>query len=503
MNEIIEIENIAVENMIYEIRGVQVMLSSDVAKLYQVETKRVNEVIKRNINRFPESFCFRLTEREFYNLRSQFATSSENNYGGVRYLPYVLTEQGIMMLSGLLKSDIAVKVNVQIIDAFVKMRRYFANTISSNEMLINYENRILRLEKTLDNFNEKKEMNKIFFEGELYDAYSLILDIFNKSKEEIIIIDNYAGKELLDILKKIEKHIIIVSKNIDDTLKKKYECQYNNITFINNNTFHDRFIIIDKDILFSCGASFKDLGKKCFAINKFDNKEYLIRLLKVLNYISEGLTKEVSINIDFVKKHLADTIYKQAILEGVATTLSDTENIIEGGKVNSMSSEDILKIVNLKHSWEFILNKNVILTPTNYSILCMINKLVEEGFYYNAGTLRTVPVKIGGTSWAPDIPIESDVKDDIRSIVEQRKDNIDIAIELLLYVVKKQMFIDGNKRTSVIFANHYLISKGKGLIVIPTEKVEEYKKMLIDFYESNDDKVIFKFIKDTCYLKIN
>lgn len=135
------------------------------------------------------------------------------------------------------------------------MRRYFASTIPTNEILVNHENRILRLEKTFDNYNGKKE----------------------------IIIDNYAGKELLDILKKIEKHIIIVSKNIDDTLKKKYECQYNNVIFINNNSFHDRFVVIDKKILFSCGASFKDLGKKCFAINKFDNKEYLIRLLKILN----------------------------------------------------------------------------------------------------------------------------------------------------------------------------------------------------------------------------
>lgn len=288
MNEMIEKDSIVIENMIYEVRGVQVMLSSDVAKLYQVETKRINEVIKRNINRFPESFCFQLTNKEIdeMSLRSQFAIlNKSNNMRGqhFKYLPYVLTEQGIMMLSGLLKSDIAVKVNVQIIDSFVKMRRYFANNISNNEMLINHENRILRLEKNFDNFNDKKEMNKIFFEGELYDAYSLILDIFNKSKKEIIIIDNYASKELLDILKKIEKQMIIVSKNIDDTLKKKYECQYNNITFINNNSFHDRFIIIDKDILFSCGASFKDLGKKCFAINKIDNKEYLIRLLKILD----------------------------------------------------------------------------------------------------------------------------------------------------------------------------------------------------------------------------
>ena len=225
--------------------------------------------------------------------------------------------------------------------------------------------------------------------------------------------------------------------------------------------------------------------------------------LKELNYIDKELTKEVSINIDFAKKHLVDTIYKQAILEGVATTLSDTENIIEGGKVNNMSSEDVLKIVNLKHSWEFILNKNVILSPTNYSILCTINKLVEEGFYYNAGNLRIVPVKIGGTNWTPDIPIESDIKEDINNIVNQEKNDVDKAIELLLYVVRKQMFIDGNKRTSVIFANHYLISKGKGLIVIPTDKIKEYKKLLIDFYESNDNKILFNFLKEKCYLEIN
>ena len=210
MNEIIEKENVIIENMLYEIRGVQVMLSSDVAKLYQVETKRINEVIKRNLSRFPDSFCFQLSNEEIDELssRSQFATlNKSNNLRGynIKYLPYVLTEQGIMMLSGLLKSDIAVKVNIQIIDAFVKMRRYFANTISNTDILINHENRILRLEETFDKFNKKKETNKIFFEGELYDAYSLLLDILNKSKEEIIIIDNYASKELLDILKKIDK----------------------------------------------------------------------------------------------------------------------------------------------------------------------------------------------------------------------------------------------------------------------------------------------------------
>ena len=287
MNEIIEKENIIIEEMIYEIRGVQVMLSSDVAKVYQVETKRINEVIKRNINRFPDAFCFQLTRKEIDELssRSQFATlNKSNNLRGynIKYLPYVLTEQGIMMLSGLLKSDIAVKVNIQIIDAFVKMRRYFANTTLNNEILINHENRLLKLEKTFDKFKEK-EINKIFFEGELYDAYSIFLDILNKATKEIILIDNYAGKELLDVLRKIDKHIIIVSKNIDEILKNKYKKQYTNITFINNNTFHDRFIIIDKKILYSSGASFKDIGKKCFAINIFHDKEYLNSILKIIN----------------------------------------------------------------------------------------------------------------------------------------------------------------------------------------------------------------------------
>ena len=288
MNQIIEKENVVIENMIYEIRGVQVMLSSDVAKLYQVETKVLNQTIKRNINRFPIKFCFQLNEEELCELssRSQIVTlNKSNNLRGynVKYLPYVLTEQGIMMLSGLLKSDIAVKVNIEIIDAFVKMRRYFANSISNNEILINHENRILKLEKTFNKFNKKKEVNRIFFEGELYDVYSILLDILSKAEKEIIIIDNYAGKELLDLLKKVNKKIIIVSKNIDDILKKKYESQYNNISFISNNSFHDRFIILDKNKLYSCGASFKDLGKRCFAINEFKEKFYLNEILKILD----------------------------------------------------------------------------------------------------------------------------------------------------------------------------------------------------------------------------
>jgi len=281
MNTIIK-KDTMVESMIFEVRGVQVMLSSDVSKLYQVETKVLNQTIKRNIKRFPEQFCFQLTEKEFTNLRSHFVTSSYNNYGGTRYLPYVLTEQGIMMLSGLLKSDIAVKVNIRIIDAFVKMKRYFANENNSKEIIINHENRLLVLENTLERFKEKK-LNKIFFEGQIYDSYSILIDILNKANKEIIVIDNYAGKELLDIIKSIDRKIILVSKNINKVLESKYSKQYSNILFINNDSFHDRFIIIDRNKLYCCGASFKDLGKKCFSINELNDKKYLDRIIKTIN----------------------------------------------------------------------------------------------------------------------------------------------------------------------------------------------------------------------------
>ena len=286
MNEII-IKDKKIENMIFEVRGVQVMLSSDVAILYQIETRILNQVIKRNIDRFPSTFCFQLTDEEIdrLSLRSQFATlNKSNNLRGqhYKYLPYVLTEQGIMMLSGLLKSDIAVKVNIQIIDAFVKMRRYFANNFNTNELLLNHENRIQLLENTFDSFKEQK-IKKIFFEGQIYDAYSILIDILNKARTEIIVIDNYASKELLDILKDINLKIIIVSKNVDSVLKEKYTKQYKNVEFIDNNSFHDRFIILDRSKLYTCGASFKDLGKKCFAISEFNDINYLEQIINTLN----------------------------------------------------------------------------------------------------------------------------------------------------------------------------------------------------------------------------
>ncbi len=237
----------------------------------------------------------------------------------------------------------------------------------------------------------------------------------------------------------------------------------------------------------------KELKKQIREINK---------KLRQLNYVEEELSEKVKQNIDFAKRHLVDTIYKQAILEGVATTFADTESIIEGGKVNNMTSEDIMKIVNLKHAWEFILNKNVILVDTNFALLCEINKMVEEGFYYSAGKVRNVPVTIGGTAWKPDLPIESIIKEELNQIFNKKLDDVDRAIELLLYTMKKQVFIDGNKRTSIIYSNHYLISKGKGIIAIPAELTEEFKDLLIPYYEGKDEKQIKKFIKEKCYMEI-
>ena len=290
MNEIIELENIKVEDMIYEIRGVQVMLDSDLGKLYQLETKRINEAVKNNPKKFPIRFSFILDADETENLRSKISTSSlENNYGGRRYNPRVFTEQGIYMLATILKSKVATSVSITIMDTFVKMRHYinYNKTFLPHRVLLleeKVDDNTKRINELFDKFDcEDIAKNHIFFEGEFYDAYSLLLDILDKAENEIIIIDNYAGKELLDILKSIDKRIIIVSKNIDDKLIEKYESQYSNITFINNASFHDRFIILDRKLFYTCGASFKDLGKKSFAINEFRDTKYLIKILELLN----------------------------------------------------------------------------------------------------------------------------------------------------------------------------------------------------------------------------
>ena len=235
-------------------------------------------------------------------------------------------------------------------------------------------------------------------------------------------------------------------------------------------------------------------------------KEYKKRLraikkeLGAMQYESFQLTDDVKMNIDLARRNLVDSIYKQAMLEGVATTYSDTETIVNGGRVTDMTSTDVSKLVNLKHAWEFILGEGVASVSTNFAILCQINGIVEEGFSYFAGKLRSVPVSIGGSSYIPPLPYESQVKQDLQAMLSI-KESYDVAIELLLYVMKKQLFIDGNKRTAVIFANHYLISQGMGLIVIPAELVGEYKKLLIAYYETGDD-AIKQFLMNKCLTRL-
>lgn len=289
MNEIMEKE-IDIENMIYEVNGVEVMLDSDLAKLYHVETKRINEAVKNNPEKFPRRYSFVLDNEELSFLRSKFSTLEINGQGKyTKYAPRVFTEQGVYMLATILKSKEAIQTSIRIMDTFVKMRHYinYNNELLPRKFMLleeKVDNNTKRIDELFDKFNPKDIIKKcIFFGNDIYDAYSVIMDIFNSSKEEIIIIDNYASKDLLDMLRDINRKVLIVSKNIDEVLKKKYETQYKNVTFINNNSFHDRFIIIDRRKLYLCGASFKDLGKKCFGIHENNDIDYLNRLLAIIN----------------------------------------------------------------------------------------------------------------------------------------------------------------------------------------------------------------------------
>lgn len=278
-NSIILKENEKIENLIYEIRGKQVMLDSDLAKLYECKngTKVINQAVKRNITKFPERYCFQLTETEYRNLKFQNGTSSLNNYGGVRKMPFVFTEQGVAMLATVLKTPVADAVSMRIIDAFVYMRRYLSGEIGSN-MLVNHEERILKLEEQFNKFSSKR--NTIIYEGKIYDAYSVMLDIFNEAKDEIIIVDNYVNKELLDILREVDKKIIVISNNMNNELIKKYESQYDNTQFVSDNPFHDRYIILDRKEVYVSGMPLKDVGKKYSYINKIEESIFINELTK-------------------------------------------------------------------------------------------------------------------------------------------------------------------------------------------------------------------------------
>lgn len=224
--------------------------------------------------------------------------------------------------------------------------------------------------------------------------------------------------------------------------------------------------------------------------------------LASLGYSSSELSVEVEKNLDFARANLKSNIYDQAVLEGVATTFPQTEEILEKGIVNGMTADDVQKILNLKHSWEFILDKDVVQADTDYYLLCHIAKLVNEGFFSYGGKIRSVPVTIGGTKYVPPIPIESVVIERIDEILSSKKKHIDKAIELCMYCMKTQVFVDGNKRASVIFANHYLIAHGQGLLVIPEKEVPEFKKLLVKYYEGEKIEIIADFLKEKCWRKM-
>ena len=288
-----------IKNLIYTIRGKQVMLDSDVAMLYHYETKKINQTVKRNIERFPQKFCFQLTEDDIENLRSQIVTSSlkKENYGGRRYLPYAFTEQGIAMLSGLLKNEIAVQVSIYIMDAFVEMRKFIATNGQVFERLTSIEYRMLeqnkiltehekKFEKVFDELQKNEKIGfkqSIFFDGQIYDAYNLIIDIIKKAKQKILIIDNYIDDSILKMLSKKNKDVEVViltsqNSNLNKLDINKFNKQYPILKVAYTNKFHDRFIVIDNKELYHIGASLKDLGKKCFAISKIEDDEYIEKI---------------------------------------------------------------------------------------------------------------------------------------------------------------------------------------------------------------------------------
>ena len=234
----------------------------------------------------------------------------------------------------------------------------------------------------------------------------------------------------------------------------------------------------------------KDLNKSIRKINKeligfgYEDKELSLRVLQ---------------NLDFARANMKANIYDQAVLEGVATSFPQTEDIIENGQVNGVSATDVQKILNLKHAWEFILDRDVIQSESNYHMLCHIAKLVNEGFFYDGGRIRGIPVQIGGTNYVPPLPIETVVIERIEEIRKQDKEPIEIAIELCMYCMKTQVFKDGNKRASVIFANHYLIAQGSGFLVIPEKEVPKFKKLLIEYYEGAPLEMIGVFLREKCW----
>jgi hypothetical protein len=281
-----------IEDKILNIRNLQVMIDRDLAELYGVETRRINEQVRRNINRFPESFCFKLTENEWNNLRSQIATSNIER-GGRRYIPYVFTEQGVAMLSSVLKSQTAIEVSIKIMNAFVEMRKFILTNAQVFQRLDNLEIKQLgnddkfeRIFDALDN-KEKSKAQGIFFDGQIYDAYSFVIDLIRKAEKEIILIDGYVDNDVLDMLSKKQTNVNVIlytlpNANINKTDIKRFNAQYPTLKEYRITKVHDRYLIIDNKELYTIGASLKDLGKKCFSFTKMEEEGLIGELLSRL-----------------------------------------------------------------------------------------------------------------------------------------------------------------------------------------------------------------------------
>ena len=283
-----------INNLIYEIRGVQVMLDSDLAKLYCFSqgTKALNQAVKRNIERFPKDFYFQLTKEEDMLLQSQLVTTVKN-----RRLPYVFTEQGVAMLATILRTSVASAISVNIMRSFAIMRKYVTNELGEqkyiNSQVFKNSEDIKNLQEAFKKFEEKKVNNEIYFNGQIYDAYSKIMDIFKRAKNELIIIDGYADKSVLDMIKDIHLPVTLICKN-NCLLKpldiKKYKAQYHNLTVKYDKTFHDRYLILDQEIVYHCGASLNRIGYKTFSINLLNDNEVVNLLLTKIKTLNRNST---------------------------------------------------------------------------------------------------------------------------------------------------------------------------------------------------------------------
>ena len=287
-----------IENLIYEIRGKQVMLDSDLAKLYECAngTKTINLAVKRHINRFPERFMFRLTKDEYYEiLRFQSETLELEQGKYSKYLPYVFTEQGVAMLATVLRTSVAEEMSIKIMDAFVAMKKYISSNLLKqkdiNDLVLKDHVRIDLLENSFNKFEEKRKTTEIYFDGQIYDAYSKILDIFKEAKEKLIIIDGYADKTLLDIIKRLDVKVTIITKKnnlLTSQDIERYNKQYSNLEVKFDNTFHDRYFILDKNIVYHCGASINRIGYKTFSITLINDESIIDVLISRINKI-EGI----------------------------------------------------------------------------------------------------------------------------------------------------------------------------------------------------------------------